>query len=199
MRIGLFGGSFNPAHEGHRLASLIALRRLRLDRVWWLVSPGNPLKDPHDLQRLDARLDRARAIARHPQIDVTAIEATLGLRYTADILRVLTQRCPGVRFVWIMGADNLRSFPRWHRWTDILRTVPIAVVDRPGDTIRGRQGQAWSMLQRWRIPEHAARSLAALAPPAIVTLHGPRSPQSSTALRRAALRRDGRGGPPGSS
>ena len=199
LRIGLFGGSFNPAHEGHRLASLIALRRLRLDRVWWLMSPGNPLKDRRELLSLGARMDLARRVAAHPRIDVTAVEAALGLRYTADVLRTLVDRCPGVDFVWIMGADNLMNFPRWQRWTAIARTVPIAIVDRPGATVRGWQGRAWSYLAPWRVPEHAAACLAGLRPPAVVVLHGPRSSQSSTSLRRAGLKRGGRDAPRGSS
>ena len=199
LRIGLFGGSFNPAHEGHRLASLIALHRLKLDRIWWLMSPGNPLKDRRDLQSLEARMERARCVAAHPRIDVTTVEAALGMTYTADILHTLTRRCPGVRFVWIMGADNLASFPRWQRWTEIVRTVPIAIVDRPGATVRGHTGRAWSFLTPWQIPEYAAVRLADLQPPAVVMLHGPRSPQSSTSLRRAALTRDGKGVRPGSS
>ena len=199
LRIGLFGGSFNPAHEGHRLASLIALHRLKLDRIWWLMSPGNPLKDRRDLQSLEARMDRARRVAAHPRIDVTTVEAALGTTYTADVLRTLTRRCPNVRFVWIMGADNLASFPRWQRWTEIVRTVPIAIVDRPGATVRGHTGRAWSVLTPWQIPEHGAARLADLQPPAVVMLHGPRSPQSSTSLRRAALTHDGKGGRQGSS
>jgi nicotinate-nucleotide adenylyltransferase len=199
LRVGLFGGSFNPAHEGHRLASLIALRRLKLDRVWWLMSPGNPLKDHRELATLEVRMAEARRVADHPKIDVTAVEAALGLRYTADVLRVLTRRCPGVRFVWIMGADNLANFPRWRDWTGIARTMPIAIVDRPGATVRGLQGKAWSYLAPWRLPEQAAATLADHKPPAIMSLHGPRSPQSSTSLRAAALKRGGRGARPGSS
>jgi nicotinate-nucleotide adenylyltransferase len=200
LRIGLFGGSFNPPHEGHRLASLIALHRLRLDRVWWLISPGNPLKSRADLRGLDERAALAAAIAHHPRIDVTTVEAALGSAYTVDVLRTLRARCPQVRFVWIMGADNLANFPRWQRWTDIVATVPIAVVDRPGSTLRGQQGRAASYLGRWRVPEDAAGDLANRTAPAFAFLHGPRSPQSSTALRRrAAVKRGGRDGLPGSS
>jgi nicotinate-nucleotide adenylyltransferase len=202
LRIGLFGGSFNPAHEGHRLASLVALERLRLDRVWWLISPGNPLKNRRDLASLEARADRARQVARHPRIDVTTIEAALGSSYTIDILGALRRRCPGLKFVWIMGADNLGSFPRWQRWTEIADLVPVAVVDRPGSTLRGQGGRAATYLGRWRVPEHAAGRLATMPPPAFTFLHGPRSTQSSTALRREAahtVRPDGRGDPTGSS
>ena len=139
-------------------------------------------------------------MARHPRIDVTTIEAALGSSYTVDILRTLRQRCPGLRFVWIMGADNLLSFPRWQRWTEIARTVPVAVVDRPGSTVRGQQGCAATYLGRWRVPEHRAAALADASAPAFAFLHGPRSPQSSTALRRAtAPSPDGRDDPTGSS
>ncbi|MCW6507021.1 nicotinate-nucleotide adenylyltransferase [Lichenifustis flavocetrariae] len=197
LKIGLFGGSFNPAHEGHRLASLIALRRLKLDRVWWLVSPGNPLKSLDELEGLEARIAKARRVAHHPAIDVTGVEAALGTRFTVDVLQTLVRRCPGVHFVWIMGADNLANFPRWQRWTTIARTVPIAVVDRPGSTLRSRQGGAGVYLGRWQRPEQAASRLALAKPPAFAFLHGPRSPQSSTALREA-LRRGDKDGRPGS-
>lgn len=184
LRVGLFGGSFNPPHEGHRLASLIALRRLKLDRVWWLVSPGNPLKDKRELRSMDERIAAARAIADHPSIDVTGLEAVLGTRFTVDVLSTLKRRNSGVHFVWIMGADNLRSFHLWQRWTTIARTMPIAVIDRPGATLRGLHCCASSFLTRWRLPEHEAGRLALSRPPAFVFLHGPRSPQSSTALRK---------------
>ena len=184
LRVGLFGGSFNPPHEGHRLASLIALHRLKLDRIWWLVSPGNPLKDRTELQSLENRLVAARRISNHPAIDVTGIEAAWGTRFTVDMLLALKRRCPAVHFVWIMGADNLQSFHRWQSWKTIARTMPIAVIDRPGATIRGLHGRASSFLGRWRLPERDATRLALAPPPAFVFLHGPRSPQSSTALRR---------------
>lgn len=132
--IGLFGGSFNPAHDGHRLASLTALRRLQLDKVWWLVTPGNPLKDNTRLPPLPERIRQARSVANSARIHVTGIEARLRTRYTADTLRALKRRCPGVRFVWIMGSDNLASFHRWNEWRAIARMMPIAIIDRPGST-----------------------------------------------------------------
>ena len=185
LRIGLFGGSFNPPHEGHRLASLIALHRLKLDRVWWLVTPGNPLKDTRRLPPLPARLAAAAELADHPAIDVTGVEARLGTRFTVDVVRRLQQRCPGVQFVWIMGADNLGSFHRWQHWRAIARTVPIAVVDRPGATLRSAHAPAAVYLSSARLAETDASLLPARRPPAFVFLHGPRSNLSSTALRGA--------------
>jgi nicotinate-nucleotide adenylyltransferase len=184
MRIGLFGGSFNPPHEGHALVSRMALTRLRLDRLWWLVTPGNPLKDTLGLASLEARIAAARKIARDPRIVVTGIEAEIGARYTADTLRFLRQRCPGVRFVWIMGADNLLQFHRWRRWEEIMRTTPIAVIDRPGATLRATNAKAATRFSGARIAERDAPLLASAMPPALLYLHGPRSLSSSTALRR---------------
>ena len=183
LRIGLFGGSFDPPHAGHKLASLVALRRLRLDRVWWLVSPGNPLKDTRGLPGLDDRLAACACVADHPAIDVTGVEAELGLRYTCDVVQALLQRCQGVQFVWIMGADNLRSFHRWQHWRGIVQSVPIAVVDRPGSTLGSPRSPAGAYLARWRLREAEAGQLADRAGPGFVFLHGPRSNLSSTALR----------------
>lgn len=183
MRIGLFGGSFNPPHEGHRAASLLALRRLGLDRIWWLVTPGNPLKDTSGLMPLSKRLEAARRVSHHPRIAVTGIEAVIGARYTYDTIAYLRRRCPGVRFVWLMGADNLCTFGRWQRWQDIARLVPIALVDRPGFTLKALHGRAAEALAPYRKDESRASALAIMAPPAFVFLHGPRSPLSSTALR----------------
>jgi nicotinate-nucleotide adenylyltransferase len=186
MRIGLFGGSFNPPHEGHLLVSRIALARLGLDRIWWLVTPGNPLKDTRDLPPLATRTDAARGLARDPRIVVTGIEADIGARYTADTLKYLRARCPGVRFVWIMGGDNLLQFHRWRDWEDILRAMPVAVVDRPGAAARVAGAKAVRRFATAMWPERDARRLADARPPAIVYLHGPRSAASSTALRRGS-------------
>ncbi len=185
LRIGLFGGSFNPPHEGHRLASLTALRRLGLDRVWWIVTPGNPLKATDGLPDLATRIEAARRMARHPRIAVTGIEAAIGTRYTVETVAWLMRRCPGVRFVWIMGADNLQQLPRWRRWRDLVDLVPIAAVDRPGSTLRALHGSAGTILGRRRLREDQAQRLAGRAPPAFVYLHGPRSFASSTQLRDA--------------
>ncbi|WP_439496154.1 nicotinate-nucleotide adenylyltransferase [Bosea sp. (in: a-proteobacteria)] len=188
LRVGLFGGSFNPAHDGHRLASLTALRRLQLDRVWWLVTPGNPLKDNAALPPLGERIAGARQVADHARIHVTGAEAGLRTRYTADTLRALKLRCPGVRFVWIMGSDNLAGFHRWNEWRAIARMMPIAVIDRPGSTHRSIASPAANWLSRWRLAESAAAALPDLAPPAWVFLHGRRSELSSTYLRQLAGR-----------
>jgi len=183
MRIGLFGGTFDPPHQAHLGACLLAMKRLRLDRVWWLVTPGNPLKDTRNLAPLEQRIAAARALTRHPRIDVTGVEAEMRTRYTYDTVRWLTSRCPGVRFVWIMGADNLRSFHRWENWRGIASLVPIAVVDRVGPSLYAPAGTAGQALGRFRLPEHAAATLPDRTPPAWVFLHGLKSPLSSTALR----------------
>lgn len=184
MRIGLFGGTFNPPHEGHRLASLIALRRLRLSSVWWLVTPGNPLKRNDGLPSMEARMAAAQRMADHPRIAVTGLEADIDTRFTYDTVAWLVRRRPHVHFVWIMGADNLHNFHRWQRWVDIAKLIPIAVVDRPESTLKGVRSRAASRFERWRRPESGAAPFAAASPPAFVFLHGPRSDLSSTELRR---------------
>lgn len=186
LKIGLFGGSFNPPHEGHRAASLLALRRLGLDRIWWLVSPGNPLKDTHLLPSLATRIAAVRRLAQHPRITVSGIEATIGTRYTYETIAYLTERCPGVHFVWIMGADNLPTFHHWKRWRDIATLVPIALIDRPGSTWSAIHSPAGDFLSRYRYEESDGRAFAAATAPAFIFLHGPRSALSSTALRAKA-------------
>jgi nicotinate-nucleotide adenylyltransferase len=179
----LFGGSFNPPHDGHREASLLALHRLQLHRIWWLVSPGNPLKDAGELAPLASRLEAARRVSQHPRIEVTAIEAAIGSTYTFDTISYLKRRCPGVLFVWLMGADNFRHFDRWRRWRDIARLVPIAIIDRSGSTLTALHGRAAETLAPYRLDETDGARLAMAARPAFTFLHGHRSPMSSTALR----------------
>jgi nicotinate-nucleotide adenylyltransferase len=183
MRIGLFGGSFNPPHAGHLHVGRMALRRLGLDRLWWLVTPGNPLKERAGLPTLAERMTMARAMARDPRIVVTGFEAELAAPYTIETIRFLQRRLPGVRFVWIMGADGLASFHRWQDWEEIAARVPIAVIDRPGQTLRAPFAKAGRVLAPGRLPESEARALAGCEPPAWVFLHGRRSHLSSTALR----------------
>lgn len=189
MRIGLYGGSFNPAHLGHRHVTLTAMRRLGLDRVWWLVTPGNPLKDARVLAPLERRCAEAERVAGHPRIAVTGFEAEIRARYTRQTLRYLTRRRPGAHFVWIMGADSLASFHRWKGFREIAAMVPIAVVDRPGFTLRAPAARAARLFARERVPEAEAQTLPLRAPPAWTYLHGPRSTLSSTQIR--AQIRDG--------
>lgn len=184
MRIGLYGGSFNPAHDGHRLVSLLALRRLDLDRVWWIVTPGNPLKSTGELASMAERVADAERVSAHPRIDVTDFEDAIGSRYTVDTLAYLRRRCPGVDFVWIMGADNLASFHQWRGWAEIARMMPIAVIDRPGWTLKATHSRAAAALSSARVEEGEAGALPMLPPPAWTFLHGPRSHASSTELRR---------------
>ena len=164
----------------------MALHRLKLDAVWWLVTPGNPLKDHTLLAPLAERMDQAKQIAAHPRIRVTAFEAALGSPYTIDSLTYLKQRSPVARFVWIMGADNLQSFHSWAQWRDIIRLMPIAIVDRPGATLRARHARAALAFQSAFVSEERSSGFAERHPPAMIFLHGPRSPLSSTRLRQAA-------------
>jgi nicotinate-nucleotide adenylyltransferase len=183
QKIGLLGGSFNPPHDGHLLISHLALRRLRLDRLWWLVTPGNPLKENSGLPELTARMAAARALIEDPRIAVTGFEAEIGARFTYDAIAWLVRRAPGAHFVWIMGADNLVQFHHWRHWRDIAALVPIAVVDRPGSTLRSVTSRAGATLSRYRAAERDAGRFAMTRPPAFLFMHGPRSPVSSTALR----------------
>ena len=185
LKIGLFGGTFDPPHGAHRAACLIAMKRLKLDRVWWLVTPGNPLKEQGAATPLVKRIADARALAHHPRIDVTALEAGIHTRYTYDTIRYLLAHCPGVRFVWIMGADNLQTFHRWQKWPRIAEMVPIAVVDRLGASLAAAAGLAGRALARHRLRDSEAATLPYRRPPAWIYLHGLKSPLSSTALRAA--------------
>lgn len=182
MTIGLFGGSFDPPHAGHVHVSREALKRFGLDRVWWLVSPGNPLK-PHGPAPLERRMAAARALVRDPRITVTDIEAHLGTRYTAETLSRLMALYPGVRFVWLMGADNLAQFHRWQHWEWILRTVPVGVLARPGQRISARTSTAAQSFARYRLPAARAHLLAQSDPPAWCFLNVPMVDVSSSAIR----------------
>ena len=183
QRIGLFGGSFNPPHKGHRHVALTALQRLSLDAVWWLVTPGNPLKSGNGLAPLSRRIEMARRCARHPRMRVSAFEAAIGTRYSADTIRYVESRYPAVRFVWLMGADNLADFHRWQEWREIMNRVPVAVVDRPGASRAAMSSPAARAFASARLPERDAAALPRCAPPAWVFLHGPLEPLSSTVLR----------------
>lgn len=183
QRIGLLGGSFNPPHHAHRAISLFAMKRLRLDHVWWLVSPGNPLKAnaPRDLAE---RISAATKIANHPRIAVSAFEAFAETRYTIETLRALKARCPAAQFVWIMGADNLAQFHRWRDWQGIAAMVPFAVVDRGSQGLRALAAPTALSLGPYRVPERDAATLPDLPPPAWTFLTGMKLTMSSTAMRR---------------
>ena len=190
MRVGLLGGSFNPAHPGHLHVARTALRALRLDQVWLLVSPGNPLKAAAGMAALPARLASAQTIADGRRVVATDIERHLHTRYTLDTLRALRRLFPRVRFVWLMGADNLTQLPRWRRWMDIARAVPFAVLPRPTYTRAALASQAARRLSHARRPAWQGHGLAALAAPAWVALGGRQNTLSATALRRAAAGED---------
>ncbi len=183
MRIGLLGGSFNPPHDAHRAISLFAIKRLKLDRVWWLVTPGNPLKENGALHALDERAEAARAMAHDPRIDVTCLESVIGTRYTVETIIYLRRRVAGLRLVWIMGADNLAQFHRWQDWQRIASEVPIAVIDRPPQSFRALAAPAAQALSRYRLPENEAGTLADRRAPAWVFLTGMKLDLSSTGLR----------------
>jgi nicotinate-nucleotide adenylyltransferase len=185
-RIGLLGGSFNPAHRAHRRVTLAAIQALALDEVWWLVSPGNPLKAAAtDMAPLAARLASARRMARRAPIRATAIEAKLGTRYTVDTIRELRRRYPHARFIWLMGADNLAQFHRWKNWRAIARAIPIAVVARPGYEGPPLAGPARAWLARYRRRAVTAKQWTTWSLPALVLLRFRPDPQSATAVRAA--------------
>jgi nicotinate-nucleotide adenylyltransferase len=181
LRIGLLGGSFNPAHEGHMYVSEVALKRLGLDYVWWLVAPQNPLKPSIGMAPLEHRVARATETGAHPRIVVMDIEAALGTHYTIDTLAALKRRFPQLHFVWLMGSDNLDSFRRWRRWTDIVRHVPIAVILRPGTILAPLRAKAAQRLARARLREPGR--IVFMKPPALVVVDGKRNPASATAIR----------------
>lgn len=182
--IGLLGGSFDPAHAGHAHITREALKRFGLDQVWWLVSPGNPLKE-HGPAPMQVRIDQARHVLQHPRVQVTGIEQRLGTRYTAQTLRALQQLYPAQRFVWLMGADNLAQFHLWQDWRSIIMSVPIGVLARPGDRISARTSRAASLFAPYRIPGRFSRKLAHAHAPAWCFVNVPMMDVSSSAIRAA--------------
>lgn len=180
--IGLLGGSFDPAHEGHVHITREALKRFDLDRVWWLVSPGNPLKR-HGPAPLQKRVEYAKSIMQHPRVVVTDVEARLKTRYTAETLSALRRMYPGVRFVWLMGADNLAQFHRWQNWREIAATAPLGVIARPGDRISARMSPAARALSKYRISGQASHLLGRADPPAWCFVNVPLSATSSSDIR----------------
>ena len=185
QRIGLFGGSFNPAHAGHRMVALYALKRLQLDWVWWLVSPQNPLKDTTETGEYSARLAHTKLIARHPQFKVTDIESQIHSRNTAQTLAALKQAMTKAHFVWIMGADSFADLDRWHDWNHIVETLPIAVLARPGYSVRALGGQAAIRYSNNRVSNEQSGLLAKRKAPAWVFISMPLRSESSTAIRQA--------------
>ncbi len=183
MAVGLFGGSFNPPHQGHQLVSEIALRRLHLDQMWWMVTPGNPLKSRSELAPLSERIAMSETLNQDPRIKVTAFEQSLEGSYTADTLAFVKARNPQVHFVWIMGADSLKTFHLWQKWRQIASTFPIAVIDRPGSTLSFLSSKMARTFDFARVDEDDAATLWKRPAPAWTFLHGPRSTLSSTLLR----------------
>jgi nicotinate-nucleotide adenylyltransferase len=189
QRIGLFGGSFNPAHRGHAAVALFALKRLQLDWVWWLVSPQNPLKDPAETDEFGTRLRRARQIARHPRFVVTGIEKRYGTRTTAQFLARFAGPLKRGHFVWIMGADSFANLHHWHDWIDIADTIPLAFLARPGYSVRALNSPAAHRYWGRRLPLERARELPGHAAPAWVFVPMPMRAESSTAIRKARVGR----------
>ena len=188
-RIGLLGGSFNPAHEGHLEIALIALKRLALDEIWFLVSPGNPLKSTAGMDALASRAASVQqVVGSHPRLRVVTIEAALGTRYTADTLAALGRRFRRTRFVWLMGADNLIQIPAWARWTTIFRSVPVAVFARPGYSVKALAGKAARRFRCARRRDSHSRALPAMRAPAWVFFHSRLNPASASAIREARAR-----------
>lgn len=190
LRIGLLGGSFNPAHDGHRHISLEALKRLDLHQVWWLVSPQNPLKARRGMAPLAERVAAAAAVARHPRIVVTDLEAACGTRFTADTLGVLRHRFSQTRFVWMMGADNLAQVDRWDRWTQIFHTMPVAVFDRPSYSLAALRSPAARRFGGNRLLTPRSRRLSEEIAPAWAFFEIRRHPLSATALRQQGFGTD---------
>lgn len=182
-KIGLFGGSFNPPHAGHVLVAELALQRLGLDQLWWMVTPGNPLKDVSELAPLSKRITLSEELITDKRIHVTAFEASYQVRYTADTLALVRQHNPDKHLVWVMGADNLMNFHHWQEWDEIARTYPIAVINRPGSNMAAEDSVMAQQFSAARLPEADAAELATQQAPAWVFIHGPQSELSSTQLR----------------
>ncbi len=188
QRIGVLGGSFNPPHAAHQLITSTARRRLMLDAVWWVLTPGNPLKSHNDLAQLEQRLHLCRELTCNPKIRITAFEADLPTAYTAATLAFLKKRYPAVNFVWLMGADNLATFHLWQDWQDIVHQMPMAIVDRPGWRLTSLAGRASHFMSRHYVPELEAGALASMQPPAWTFLTGPLSRLSSTEIRAKTMK-----------
>lgn len=180
--IGLLGGSFDPPHSGHVHISKVALKRFRLDQLWWLVSPGNPLKAKGPAP-LDERMQASAALMRHPKVEVTDLEAKLQTRYTAETLFKLIHSYPGVRFVWLMGADNLEQFDKWQDWNWIMDTVTIGVMARPGDRIGARNSKAARIYRQFKLSGRSSAALAKSEAPRWCFINIPMTDASSTAIR----------------
>lgn len=182
-RVGLLGGSFNPAHDGHRYISTLAIKHLQLDEVWWVIAPRNPLKASGEIAPFEERRRTAEAVADHPRIRVSDIEREIGSAHTVDTVATLRARYPGVRFVWIIGADNLVQIPRWKQWRRLFRRVPIAVFPRPNYSLRALSSKAARYFAGARLPQVRARALAETTPPAWVFLHIRPHDASATRIR----------------
>jgi len=182
QRVGLLGGSFDPAHDGHAHITREALKRFGFDQLWWLVSPGNPLK-ANGPAPLEQRLAHAREVIRHPRVVVSDIEARLGTRYTAETLEGLFALYPGVRFTWLMGADNLADFHRWDRWEEIMQALPVGVIARPGERVAARTSPAARRFRAARLPGRAAHLLPEATAPAWCLVNVPMVDTSSSAIR----------------
>lgn len=182
--VGLLGGSFNPAHQGHLHISLQAIKSLGLDAVWWMVSPKNPLKSARDMAPLGTRLDYARGVAKHPKIHVTDIERQLGTQYTLDTIKALQARFPRTTFIWLMGADNLATFHRWKNWQEIFKALPVCVLDRPPRHEALKAVPAMERFRQYKIPQEQAGRLKGMDAPAWVMVRMPLNNLSATEIRK---------------
>ncbi|AQX20948.1 nicotinate-nucleotide adenylyltransferase [Bartonella sp. CDC_skunk] len=181
--VGLFGGSFNPPHAGHLLVAKTAILRLRLNQLWWMITPGNPLKDCIQLPSLHKRMQLSSEFLNHPKIRVTGFEKTIGSKISVDTISYILKRYRRVHFVWVMGADNLATFHYWHRWRDIMSMIPVAIIDRPLARMSALSSPMARTYCYSRVDERVSTLLPFMAPPAWIYLHGPLSFQSSTKLR----------------